>query len=174
MSFKLCSLFIGFLPGIWQNMLAEVSRNMHIYLWDVNKMFLTNQVNQHDQSYWTVPNSGHCYDCTTSLHAHEIDHIGITTWTKASSNPRVKTPPLWRKPKNPWMPMTFQGDRFCDEFLKKILTFFVFPRLDISQNVYLMICPCWFGWCFSIFIFSLWWREDSKATLNSGSCSPWV
>ena len=117
-NFLQAMLFIGFLPGILRNTPAEVSRNMHIFV-QCDKHVLTNHVNQHDQSYWTIPNSGHCYDCTTSLRAHEIDHIGIRTWAKTSSNPRVKTPPLWRKT---------QDSLNANDFSRRSLLWWIFSK----------------------------------------------
>ena len=50
-----------------------------------------------------------------------------------------KPHPCGEKPKNPWMPMTFQGDRFCDEFLKKFLTF-----LSFLVYIFLEMSTWWF------------------------------
>ena len=144
-------LFIG-------NMPAEVSRNMHKYIiyiyffamwqkcfWQITSTSMTNPIELSPTQVIAMiaqPRYMLMKLITLVTLVSQLEHKPAVT---RGSKPQ----PCGEKPKNPWMPMTFQGDRFCDEFSQKSLTFLVFPRLYISRNVYLVICPCWFWWCSS-------------------------
>ena len=63
----------------------------------------------------------------------------ITLVSQLEQKPAVtrgsKPHPCGEKTKNPWMPMTFQGDRFCDEFSQEVSNIFC-----VSSSIYFSKC----------------------------------
>ena len=177
-TWAMASLFIGFLRGIRRNMPAEVARNMmkHAYIsgmwqkcfWQITSTSMTNPIElSPTQVIVMIAQPRYMLMKLIALVSQLEQKPAVTRGSK----PHL----CWEKPKNPWMPMTFQGDRFCDEFSQEISNIFC-----VSSSIYFSKClPDDFSLLilmmfFKSLLFTLWRREDSKATLNSGSCSPWV